>query len=514
MAHRAWFWICVLSLLGAVPVSGQDTAVVTITDPVSVPPSHDPDTGGILVWESQNFAEAGMHVESVWVPNWIQGGLPLEFIEGHYHHAENGYETSHGFASGDPLLGPDRQGFYIEREDGGPFDLQSLDFELRGAIVATDFLIGTDYDPTLPAPDQLTAFPVAGQGSFQTLPITGFDDVTRVFVIPVLGTVNNPDVIRLDNLTFGIPAGSCTPLGTRLRYLHAGDIDPRNEGWVAEGGAVGVTEAPVASPTFPSWAVNDASIDPDSQLAFAAYPTPDEMCWARYSGWILRATANVVDTPDAVDGSIFASYFDGLTLWELQIGSDAVGDPIVTLGLDTVTLTDVGPGHHEYEMLFDPSIGTVDVSVDGVPAILGNTGVVTARVDAPRVAFGSGDDAGTGHAEWSEVEFSIVPECMDGVDNDKDGLTDSAEDPSCADPYGEESRECSDGIDNEGDGGIDWDGGAWLNGGVPLGPADAHCFGPTDNREKIGGGRCGIGFEVAPFLVGIAALRRRRRALP
>ena len=49
-----------------------------------------------------------------------------------------------------------------------------------------------------------------------------------------------------------------------------------------------VTEQAVAHPKFPSWAVDDASAAVDSQLAFAAYPTPDEMCWARYSGWILR----------------------------------------------------------------------------------------------------------------------------------------------------------------------------------------------------------------------------------
>jgi hypothetical protein len=507
MAPRACFWICAFSLICALEASAQQTAVVTITDPVGVPPSHDPDTGGILVWESQNFAEAGMHVESVWVPNWIQGGGPLEFAQGHYHHVENGYETSHGFASGNPSFGPDRQGFYVEREDGGPFDLESLDFELRGAIVATDILIGTDYDPSLPAPGQLTAFPVAGQGGFQTLPVTGFEDVTRVFVIPMLGTVNNPDVIRLDNLTFGIPEGSCNGLGSRLRYLHSGESDPRTEGWAAEGGAVGVIEQAVPGPTFPSWAVNDTSADPDSQLGFAVYPTPDEMCWARYSGWIVRTTVSVVDVPDAVDGSIFASYFDGLTLWELQVGADAVGDPIVTLGLDTVTLTGVGPGHHKYEMLFDPATGTVDVSVDGVPAILGNAGVVTTRVDAPRVAFGSNDDAGTGHAEWSDVEFSIVPECMDGVDNDEDGLTDAAEDPSCAGPFDEEFKNCSDGFDNDGDGGIDWDGGAWMNGGVPLGPADVNCNVPHKKREAA----CGIGFEIVPLLLGLAALRRRQR---
>ena len=507
MARRACLSILVCSLLAAVPALAQQTAVVTITDPVSVPPSHDPDTGGILIWESQNFAEAGMHVESFWVPNWIQGGGPKEFVQGHFHHMELGYETAHGFASGDPSFGPDRQGFYLEREDGGPFDFQSIDFELRGSIVATDILVGTDYDPTLDPYTQLTVFPVAGQGGFQTLPITGFDDVTRLFVMPILGTENNPDVVRLDNLTFGIPAGSCNPLGERLRYLHFGDADPRTEGWGPEGLASGVTEQAVSGVAFPSWAVDDATGDPDSQLAFAVYPTPDEMCWARSSGWILRSIASVVDAPDAVDGSIFASYFDGLTLWELRVGADAAGDPIVTLGADTVTLTGLGPGHHEYEMLYDPATGTVDVSVDGVPTILANPGATQTQVDAPRIAFGSNDDAGTGHAEWAEVEFAIVPGCMDGVDNDGDGLVDFAEDISCADARDEEFKTCSDGIDNDGDGGIDWDGGAWINEGVPLGAPDPQCVGPTHRYEQA----CGLGFEVAPLLIGLAALRRRRR---
>jgi hypothetical protein len=512
MARRAWVVSLVWCLLNAVSAWGQQTAVVTISDPVGVPPSHNPDTGGILVWESQNFAEAGMHVESFWVPNWVQGGQPLDFSQGHFHHTEAGYETSHGFATGDPLLGPDRQGFYIEREDGGPFSLKSLDFELRINVIATDILIGTDYDPSLPAPPQMTAFPVAGQGGFQTLPITGFDDVTQVFVMALLGTNPNGDLVRLDNLTLEIPEGSCNDIGKRLRYLHADDVDPRTQGWAAEGGAAGVTEQAVADPNFPSWAVDDASIGADSQLAFAVYPNPDEMCMARYSGWILRATASVVDAPDAVDGSIFASYFDGLTLWELQIGADSAGDPIVTLGADTVTVTGVGPGHHEYEMLYDPATATVNVSVDGVPTILGNAGALQARVDEPRVAFGSNDDAGTGHAQWHEVEFSIVPECMDGLDNDGDGLTDAAEDPSCADARSKTERtHCSDGKDNDADRLIDFDGGASANGGVPIASPDPFCLTGADPYESAPVS-CGLGFEMAPLLVGLAALRSRRRS--
>lgn len=52
---------------------------------------------------------------------------------------------------------------------------------------------------------------------------------------------------------------------------------------------------------------------------------------------------------------------------------------------------------------------------------------------------------------------------------------------------------CDDGLDNDDDGRIDAD--------------DPHCDGPTDSFEAVA---CGLGFEMAPLLVGLSLLRRRR----
>lgn len=52
---------------------------------------------------------------------------------------------------------------------------------------------------------------------------------------------------------------------------------------------------------------------------------------------------------------------------------------------------------------------------------------------------------------------------------------------------------CDDGLDNDGDGAADL--------------ADGDCVDPTDSTEQTA---CGLGFEVAPFLVALGAWRRRR----
>jgi hypothetical protein len=98
--------------------------------------------------------------------------------------------------------------------------------------------------------------------------------------------------------------------------------------------------------------------------------------------------------------------------------------------------------------------------------------------------------------------------CSDGIDNDGDGRTDFPSDVGCKDAAWKfEQPKCQDGIDNESDGKIDFDGGASLNGGVPIGTPDPHCKTAWRNNEKA----CGLGFELAVIVPVIAALRKRRR---
>jgi glucose/arabinose dehydrogenase/PKD repeat protein len=64
------------------------------------------------------------------------------------------------------------------------------------------------------------------------------------------------------------------------------------------------------------------------------------------------------------------------------------------------------------------------------------------------------------------------------------------------------TKRCDDGLDNDGDGKIDWD-------GAGVGEPDPNCGG---NPDRDGEGRCGLGFEWAPFAVLAWMVRRRRRA--
>jgi hypothetical protein len=110
----------------------------------------------------------------------------------------------------------------------------------------------------------------------------------------------------------------------------------------------------------------------------------------------------------------------------------------------------------------------------------------------------------------SLVDFSEFPVCSDGVDNDGDGFVDHPADPGCQSPTMRgETAGCQDGVDNDEDGTLDFDGGASLNGGVPVAPADSACGEGWYPDEGLGGGpNCGIGAELALVL---AALRRWRR---
>ncbi len=97
-------------------------------------------------------------------------------------------------------------------------------------------------------------------------------------------------------------------------------------------------------------------------------------------------------------------------------------------------------------------------------------------------AVGAGDpllsEARFGAAIEIGADASPPPACNDSFDNDGDGRTDFPDDPGCITPGSvTEQPRCQDGIDTDGDGAIDFDGGASVNGGVPLGAPDPQCEG-------------------------------------
>jgi hypothetical protein len=98
--------------------------------------------------------------------------------------------------------------------------------------------------------------------------------------------------------------------------------------------------------------------------------------------------------------------------------------------------------------------------------------------------------------------------------DDFDGISDPPGDLGCAGPSSPyEDPECQNGSDDDAQLGIDFDGGASLNGGTPLDLPDPHCPLPSDDEEAAAGPppTCGIGPELAVALALLALLRRAKR---
>jgi len=277
---------------------------------------------------------------------------------------------------------------------------------------------------------------------------------------------------------------------------------------------------------------------------------------------LFGATENVDAVSELPNGNLLISTSTAATLFGLAFADGDVvevdvagGTASLFMGLDEAALFtganqnidalhyDRGNGHLLLSVLADGpgTIGGYDVSGQGASADLieldlssGVSGSLrleggalydgsTRQLDAAFLIVECGDgidndgdtltdlldDPGCDSADDSS-EQSPVLACDDGHDNDGDGASDFPNDIGCFSPTWTESPECSDGVNNDPgqDGLMDFDGGLSIH-GVAVTAPDPQCPNPWKNRESTS---CGLGFEVAPFLLGAAWLMRRRRA--
>jgi hypothetical protein len=181
----------------------------------------------------------------------------------------------------------------------------------------------------------------------------------------------------------------------------------------------GIAAGPVLNDSgFDAWAVDDDSTANGSYLYYVQTPTDAEIADAVALGWTLRTRLRVVDVPDTavtiLDASVSLEYSDGSTRYTVVFGSDADGDPMVTLitGQSTstsFTLEGTGGGYHLYELVFDPVAGSADLFVDGVERISDYAGH-TFQLGAKHVSFGGGSSPDTGHGRSNLVEFTVASE--------------------------------------------------------------------------------------------------------
>ncbi len=132
---------------------------------------------------------------------------------------------------------------------------------------------------------------------------------------------------------------------------------------------------------------------------------------------------------------------------------------------------------------------------------------LTADADADGVANGEDNCPHLPNADQLDADGdgqgdACPGDCLDGLDNDGDGLVDHPADPGCR--SAEQRREnpgCDDGFDNDRDGGIDWNGT----------PPDPECVDRAFRNNESAEYACGLGAELLLSL--LLALRRRAGGL-
>jgi hypothetical protein len=245
----------------------------------------------------------------------------------------------------------------------------------------------------------------------------------------------------------------------------------------------------LTSPTVETLLVEASLAHPRATFVSMIAPSPD---------WFVGVTS----VPLVVGGQwVDEVRYD---LWAWDAGTDAG----TTFGSFDIDLEPQLP----IALLGDPFTGTPPLGTVTFRRVASSNPCADG-VDQDGDGFVDAQDPGCSSAQDPD-ETDPALACDDGVDGDGDGLAD-LQDPGCLAPTSRtENPQCQDGVNNDPaqDAGVDFDGGASRNGGVPIAGADPQCTAPWIGREATPtNGFCGFGPELALALPALAALRRARR---
>ncbi len=200
---------------------------------------------------------------------------------------------------------------------------------------------------------------------------------------------------------------------------HAGSVDPVAEAvsstnsttWGKVGAALG--EAYAGPP-----AARDVTVpqrDTNNNYLYCTY-TPDdtEELDARTDGWKLDLDVRVNHT-NGVDYSAYAEYPyqypDGAVTtkgrYTLIFSSSGAGSNLPTLHVNSTTANAFTPatdGFHLYELVFNPTSGTVSLFVDHSASPVANVGPLD------RVYWGASNAIAEGSADYARVRLETLPE--------------------------------------------------------------------------------------------------------
>ncbi|MEM9730793.1 MAG: hypothetical protein AAF997_19580 [Myxococcota bacterium] len=310
------------------------------------------------------------------------------------------------------------------------------------------------------------------EGFFGTGKLASFEAEQQVFKIPHFRNLyQKVGMFGMPNVDFHLP-GDASHMGDQVRgtgFLHDGATDTLFRFFT--------------SIVFqnPSVIFNDPDVgfqggDPQRRDVEAAMLSFDSDLAPVVGQQITRTDSNIADVANRLDllearaGTAFTSKVLGGATTECDLV--AVGR---RSGVPRHALYDPTTDTYSFDSQTEPPVTAAQMRADSQFAFSVTTFTCAPPGSGERLGHDRDLDGVWNHDE--RLAFtdpgnpgSLPGACSDGVDNDGDGLTDTA-DPGCDGSSGDiENPACSDGYDNDSDGLIDAD--------------DPECDGPSDDRER------------------------------
>ncbi len=317
----------------------------------------------------------------------------------------------------------------INKSIGGPELIELPDSNIVAATRLYDGVVRTALswlDPATGTMEELLALPSGGDTSYPGM--VWHDDSLWV-------TYYSSHEGKSNIYLAEVEVGPVAPKPTILIRQHEGAANPLDENWDLFGSGSGIIEGPVVDDPIgglDAWNIDDASTSGGTLRSYQAVPTAEQMQYAADNGWVFSVNLRVVDSPDAVDASIYFEYAANTNELDRRFpvifGSDGNGDPIVELyGDRRQTLAGLGDGYHLYELVYDPAAGSADLFVDGVETLSDYEGID--NIGLARIIWGANQSGSIGNGNYNSVYFrntlqEVLPgdANLDGTVNDSDAM--------------------------------------------------------------------------------------------
>ncbi len=198
---------------------------------------------------------------------------------------------------------------------------------------------------------------------------------------------------------------------------HSGSTDPQTEGWTQVIGTAGpgAVEYTTPSDTESYWGINDNSASWRSWLCYDYALTSAQV--TDPSGWTMTGRERLIDRGNEV-AKISANILrviDGQNYWRLElIAGEDYPDPADwglyyrgTAGNVQIVSFDPRDAYRTYQMVYDPTLQTVGVYMDGaLQTTLARTDVLALAAD-PKLAWGTSSSDLTSDVRVSGVSFEL-----------------------------------------------------------------------------------------------------------